>query len=293
MRSRIRSRVLSHMTSHFRGRACFGVITLIAMGASACGDVKLGPSVPATIEFGGLAAPAVVLGDTLRDINGAVAPARAVVRNQDGDVMVDANVRYVYADAGRDTAFVIDSLAGYIVSLQPLTGTATTGRIAARVGNNLQIIRSVQVTTRPDAVDLGGAASPDTLRVTLPDTGVLITQNVSVPLSVTVRHFETTASDTVRSAVRNWLVKYELLQPANPENDSTRSVFLVNDLRRVSNIDTTDISGIASRSVRVRAAQFPAGTAPDVAVVLVTVTYRGVDVKGSPVRIVLPIIRKP
>lgn len=281
------------MRSRIRSYMRCGLTTLLAIGASSCADVKLGPSVPATIEFSGLAAPAVVLGDTLRDVNGVAAPARAVVRNQAGDIIADANVHYVYADAARDTAFLVDSLAGYIVSLQPLKGSATTARIAAHVGKNLQIVRSVQVTVRPDAVDRGGAGSPDTLRVTLPDTGVLIANNVSAQLLVTVRHFETTASDTVRSTVPNWLVKYELLQPANPENDSTRSVFLVNDLRSVSNIDTTDGSGIASRAVRVRAAQFPVGTTSDSAVVRVTVKYRGVDVKGSPIRIVLPIIRKP
>lgn len=289
----MRTRISSRMRSFRRSHARFGLTTLLVIGGSSCADVNLGPSVPATIEFSGLAAPAVVLGDTLRDIDGVAAPAHAVVRNQAGDIIADANVHYVYADAARDTAFLVDSLTGYIVSLQPLKGSATTARIAASVGDNLQIVRSVRVTTRPDAIDLGGAASPDTLHVALPDTGALITKNVSVPLAVTVRHFETTGSDTVRSTVANWLVKYELLQPANPENDSTQSVFLVNELRRVSNIDTTDISGVASRSVRVRAAQFPADTMSDSAVVRVTVKYRGVDVKGSPVRIVLPIIRKP
>ena len=271
------------------GLAKLSAFMLVAFSLG-CSDVSLSPSVAASLEFTYLPAPAIVIGDSLRDVDGIAAPARAVVRNQQGDILEAAPVRFVYADANRDTALSVDSLTGYIVSLKPLSASGTTARIAARVGVNLQAIRTVLVTIRPDSVEHTGSNSIDTLRTTRPDTGSsAASANSSGALTVTVRHVEGTAS----TLVPNWLVKYELVQPANPTNDSTFNVFLVNDLRRVSNIDTTDGSGAASRYVRVRASKFPAGAALDSAIVRVKVSYRGKPVSGSPIRLVVPIIRKP
>lgn len=261
----------------------------LLMTASACADVTLAPDEAATIEFINLLAPAAALGDTLRDVDGVPAPVRAIVRNQQGDVLTDAVVRYTYADAARDSALFVDSLRGFVVSVRPLTGSGTTARIAARVGGSLQVLRTVLVTVRPDSADRAGAAAIDTLRATLPDTGTAgATANTSRAVSVTVRHV-----DSLVTPVPNWLVKYELVQPANPGNDSTKSVFLVNDVRGVSDLDTTDAAGVASRFVRVRTSQLPAETVLDSAVVRVSVTYRGRPVRGAPFRIVVPITRRP
>jgi hypothetical protein len=266
-----------------------GMVVLAGVGVlmSACGDVLSSPSTPASIEFQSFAAPAVVIGDTLRDIDGLVAPVVAVVRNQQGDVLADAAVRYTYADAARDSALLVDSASGVVFSKKALATTGTNARIAARVGGNLQIVRTILVTTRPDSVDRGSTPGVDTLRVVPTDTAA--SSQTSGELAVVVRHLEGTTS----TQVPNWMVKFVLTHPSNPTNDSTKSAFLVNDLRRLSNIDTTNGSGIASRFVRVRAAQFPATAAPDSAVVEATVSYKGQPLKGSPVRIVVPIIRKP
>lgn len=270
-------------------RANFLVVLLAALIA-ACSDVSLGPSIAASLEFPYLPAPALAIGDSLRDANGLAAPARAIVRNQQGEIVTNAPVRFFYADAIRDTAVFVDSLTGYIVSLKAFSGSATTARIAARVGATLQAIRTVQITIRPDSVAHTGSSTIDTLRTTLPDTGrAAASANSSAALTVTVRHVE----GSTATLVPNWLVKYELLRPANPTNDSTASVFLVNEARTVSNIDTTDASGIASRFVRVRSSRFPASAAVDSAVVRVTVSYKGLPVKGAPIRLVVPIIRKP
>jgi len=271
------------------GRTKWLAVFLVGFSV-ACADVSILPSLPASLEFAYFPAPAIAIGDSLRDVDGIAARARAIVRNQRGDILSDAPVRFVYADANRDTAVFVDSLTGYVVSLKALAGSGTTARIAARVGASLQAIRTVLVTIRPDSVDHAGSKTIDTLRTTLPDTGsTAATANTSAPLSVTVRHIEGAAG----TLVPNWLAKYELLQPANPTNDTSANVFLVNDARTVSNIDTTDASGIASRFVRVRSSKFPAGAAVDSAVVRVTVFYKGKPVAGSPIRLVVPIIRKP
>jgi hypothetical protein len=261
--------------------------TVVAIAA--CADVTTSDSVPASIEFKSFAAPAVVVGDTLRNIDGEAAPAVAIVRNQRGDILEDAVVRYTYADAGRDTALFVDSLSGFVVSLRALTGTGTMLRVAARVGENLQVLRTVLVTTRPDTADGPKATDIDTLKVAPPDTGTAAVANTSEALTVTVRHVEVAS---VRG-VPNYLVRYELLEPANPTNDSTMGAFLVNDVQKLSNIDTTDGTGTAVRFVRVRASLFPTSAAPDSAVVRVTVNYQGKPIKGTPIRIVVPVVKKP
>ncbi|MGV3709022.1 MAG: hypothetical protein ACO1Q7_09275 [Gemmatimonas sp.] len=271
------------MTRKFSGLSALIAVVV----AAACNDVKLAPDVPASIEFRPFPAAAIAIGDTLRDQDGVAVPARVAVLNQDGDTLRDAPVRFTYLDTNNDTALVVDSVTGYIVARKALTN-ASTARIAARVGASLQVIRQIAVTSSPDTVDRGTEAAPAPFTVVVPDTSA--TQNTSPALSVSVRHAGT-ATPVTYTAVAGWLVKFALISPANPNNDSTRSVFLVNDARRASNIDTTDASGIASRSVRIRSASFPSGSNSDTAVVEVTVTYRGAPVKGSPVVIKLPVVR--
>lgn len=266
------------------------MLALIAVSVTAaCADVNLSPDVPASITFAQVTAPAIAIGDSLRDASGVAVPLRAAVLNQDSDSLRDAEVRYTYLDLNNDTAVVVDSITGYVFARKAPTN-GTTVRIAARVGLNLQTIRTITVTTRPDSVDRLGQAAIDTFRVTLPDTSV--TLNTSPLLTLTVRHKDTTKTPVAVTPVAGWLVKYTLLYPSNPNNDSTRSVFLVNENRRASDIDTTDASGIAGRSVRVRSAAFPSGTAPDSAVVEVSVSYRGQPVTGSPLVLKLPIVRR-
>jgi hypothetical protein len=266
------------------------MLALVAVTVAAgCADVNLSPDVPASITFAPVTAPAIAVGDSLRDANGVAVPLHAAVLNQDGDTLRDAVVRYTYVDVNNDTAIVVDPVTGHVFARKALTN-ATTVRVAAIVGLKLQTVRTIALTIRPDSIDRVGQTAIDTFRVTLPDTSA--TLNTSPPLTLNVRHKDTTKTPVAVTNVSGWLVKYTLLYPSNPDNDSTRSVFLVNENRRASNIDTTDASGIAGRSVRVRSAAFPSGTAPDSAVVEVSVNYRGQPVIGSPMILKLPIVRR-
>jgi hypothetical protein len=263
------------------------LILSIAAIVAACAESGTGPNDPGSIEFAPFAAPALVLGDTLRNVDGVATPVVALVRNLHGDILQDIPIQYVYADASRDTSVKVDS-NGYVVSLKPLgsvtVGTtvtpATTVRIAARFGEALQVIRTITITTRPDSVDRGSATTVDTLRAALPDSSNGLARNVSSALSVTVRHLDTTSAYV---AVPTYLVKFEVLLPANATGDSTRGAFMVNDNGIASSIDTTDGSGVATRYVRVRPSIFPATTTPDSVVVRATVTYRPPSHRASDV----------
>ena len=261
--------------------AIAGSILLLA----ACAQVGSAPDIPAAIELSALPSPSVVVGDTLRSIDGVVAPVRAIVRNLSGDVITGSNVRYLYADYLRDTALAVDSLTGIVRAIKAATGEA---RLAARVGGALQVLKAVAVTTRPDSADRVGLNT--TLFTTvLADTGRSgAASNTSPSLSLTIRHNDAVG---VTSGVNAWPVKFEVLSPANATNDTTKSVWMVDDQGRASVLDTTDVTGVAARKIRIRAALFPAAGVVDSVIVRATVTYKGVTLKGAPVRIAVPVKR--
>lgn len=258
----------------------------VTIALAACAEVGLSPTVPAAIEMNTLPSPSVVIGDTLRDVAGAVTPLQAVVRNVAGDVIVDAPIRYLYADYQRDSALAVDSSTGIVRALRATTGEA---RLAARVATSLQVLKSIIVTLRPDSTDRVAQPALALFTTTLPDTGrTAANNNRSTPLTVVVRHVE---SATDVKVVNAWPVRFEVISPANANNDTTQAVYLVDEQGRASVIDTTDSFGVAGRRVRIRAAQFPAAGVTDTVVVRASVSYKGVPLKGSPVRIALPVKR--
>jgi hypothetical protein len=262
------------------------VVVLAATGTGACSQIGVNPEEPAAIELSSMTSPSIVIGDSLRDENGVAAPIRAIVRNIRGEVINDAPVTYVYAEFNRDSALIVDPVTGYVRAVRLPTGEA---RIAARVGTTLQVLQRISVTTRPDSLDRDGLPAITGLVTTLPDTTrASADANTSVPLGVVVRHIE---NETTVTTVANWVVFFSLVSPVNPGNDSTAAVFLVNDVGRASVVDTSNAQGIASRRVRIRAAEFPVGAAPDSVVVEARASYRGVELRGSPVRMVLPVQR--
>ncbi|MCC6243151.1 MAG: hypothetical protein IT353_09935 [Gemmatimonadaceae bacterium] len=253
----------------------------------ACAEVGSAPDVPAAIELSAFPSPAIIIGDTLRDSTGAVAPIEAIVRNVQGDVIADATIRYLYADFGRDSALAVDSVTGIVRALK--TATGTTSRLAARVGLSLQVLRTIAIIQRPDSLSAPATILP-LFTTTLADTGRTgATQNTSADFAVVVRHVDsvTAAATTVAS----WPVRFELLSPANATNDTTRAVFLVNESGRPSTLDTTDNSGNAARRVRIRAASYPSTDAVDTVVVRAVSSYKGVLLRGAPIRMVLPVKR--
>jgi hypothetical protein len=271
----------------FAGAAVFAI-------AASCADVTTSPSEAGSIEFSPLPAPAMVLGDSLRDIDGNATPIRAIVRNLKGDPLTDMPLQYTYVDASRDTSVSVNPVSGFVVSLKPLgsitIGTTTTAATMARVGaraGDLQAIDTLYITSRPDSADRNNVTEVDTLQASLPDSSYGLSRNTSSALNVTVRNVDSTTK--IVSAVSKWLVKFELVQPANAANDTTQGAFLVNDLGVPATIGTTDASGLARVYVRVRPSIFPAAAGVDSVNLRATVTFKGQPVKGSPIFITVPV----
>jgi hypothetical protein len=242
------------------------VLALVTAGAFACGDVTGGANSVLSIQFDSLSAPSVVVGDTLRDTTGAIVFPVVHAFNLKGAEIVPVAVRFQSPDSG----VRVDSLTGIIVadSLR-----STPARIIATVGG-LQAIQNVNVTLRPDLlVALHGR---DSLSYSLLDS----TKNVSPQLTVKLTH-GISPNDSV---VKSYIVSFAIVSQSNPQLGQ-----LVNDAGKPSVVATTDANGIAGRAIRLHPVFLTSANAADSIIVTATAKYRGANVSGSPVRLVLKV----
>jgi hypothetical protein len=204
----------------------------------------------------------VVVGDTLRDTTGAVIRPTVHAFNFKGDEIPQPPVYFLSPDSG----VTVDSATGIVVgdSLR-----STSARIIATVGG-LQAIQLVAVTLSPDLVTAVNAR--DSLQYSLTDT----TKNLSPQLQIKLTH-GTAPNDT---AVKSWIVSFAIVSQANPQLAQ-----IVDDAGRPAVVDTTDASGVAGRRIRLHPLFLTSTT--DSIVVNATAKYRGAQVNGSPVRLVL------
>jgi hypothetical protein len=230
----------------------------------ACTDLSGSSTSVLSIQFDSLAAPSVVVGDTLRDTTGAVIFPVVHAFAFNGDEITSIPVRFQSPDSG----VVVDSITGVVFgdSLR-----STPARIVATVGT-LQAIQRVDVTLRPDL--MVAVKGRDTLSYSLIDT----TLNISRSLTVKLTHG--IAPDD--SAVKSYIVSFAIVSQTDP-NLAT----LVNDAGKPSVVDTTDASGVAGRAIRLHPLFLSSATTVDSIFVNATARYRGVPVSGSPVQLVL------
>ena len=238
------------------------VLGIAAIAPFACSDIVSSSASVLSIVFDSLSAPSVVVGDTLRDTTGAVVRPVVHVFNFKGEEVAQAPVYFLSPDSG----ITVDSATG-IVTGDSLR--STPARIVATIGT-LQAVQNVDVTLRPDTLVALNAL--DSLQLSF-DT----TLNVSPLLQVKLTHG--IAPDD--SAVTSWIVSFAIVAQSDP-----RLGELVNDAGLRSVVDTTDAAGIAGRKIRVHPLFFTSSTVDSI-VVNATAKYRGAQVSGSPVRLVL------
>lgn len=227
---------------------------------ASCVDIPTGANDVLSFQFAPLPSPAAVVGDTLRDSLGVASPVQVSAFNFQGDTVTVPEVRFFAIDRG----IRVDSLTGMVVG----DSVRSLARILARV-NGVSGTVGVGVTYRPDTA--AGSNAYDSLLYSLTDTAA----NVSAPMGVKVLHGAT--GDT---AVASWLVSFKIVSAPD-----TALVHLVNDARGISSLDTTGADGVGARRIKLTVGGLP--TLEDSVVVQAFVKYRGVDVRGSPVTLVL------
>lgn len=239
-------------------------VLLSAAAVLACSDVSGSSTSVLSIQFDSLAAPSVVVGDTLRDTTGAVILPMVHAFNFKGEEITPVPVWFQSPDSG----VVVDSVTGIIVgdSLR-----STPARIVATVGS-LQAVQRVDVTLRPDL--LAAENGEDSLSYSVLDT----TLNVSPRLTVKLTH-GVAPNDSV---VKSYIVSFAIVEQSNPDLAE-----LVNDAGKPSVVDTTDTNGVAGRAIRLHPLFL--ASAIDSIIVNATTKYRGSQVSGSPVRLVLKV----
>ena len=245
-------------------RSSVFLCALACIATLACTDLSGSSTGVLSIQFDSLAAPSVVLGDTLRDTTGAVIVPAVHAFNFKGEEITSVPVRFQSPDSG----VVVDSVTGTVFG-DSLRSTAA--RIVASVGS-LQAVQKVDVTLRPDL--LAAVNGRDSLSYSVIDS----TLNVSPKLSVKLTH-GVAPND---SAVKSYIVSFAIVSQSDPGLGS-----LVNDGGKPSFVDTTDATGVAARAIRLHPVFLVSET--DSIIVSATARYRGIAVSGSPVRLVLKI----
>lgn len=277
------------------------LLVVAAALAAACSEAGTGPGGIAAVSFDTLPSPGLVLGDTLRDAEGNVAPLRALAYDVDGNVVGDAPIRWIALsrDSSDDRALdslQVDSITG--IATAPVTGDSAlyarrnaTVRVLPQVNGLPGPARQIALTLRPDSL-----AVPDSaLRPFLPlrnDTGGAARS--SLPIGSRVLHDSASLGATFLP-VRAWRVHYALEYRGQPVSAESRALWLVDDSFRRSAIDTTDGEGRAARRVRVHPDSLDIGATGgvDTVTVVITATWRGEPLRGAPARLKLPVQLAP
>jgi hypothetical protein len=249
-----------------------GVLTvvssaLLSAAVVACTDVSGSSTSVLSIQFDSLAAPSVVVGDTLRDTTGAVIIPVVRAFNFQGEEITPVPVWFQSPDSG----VVVDSVTGIIVgdSLR-----STPARIVATVGT-LQAVQRVDLTLRPDFIT--ALHERDSLLYSLVDTTVNVTSEQTM-LTVKLGH-GVAPNDSV---VKSYIVSFAIVEQSDPGLAE-----LVNGSGKPSIVDTTDANGVAGRRIRLHPLFLTSEV--DSIIVNATARFRGIPVSGSPVRLVLKV----
>ncbi|MEP6691297.1 MAG: hypothetical protein ABJD07_09080, partial [Gemmatimonadaceae bacterium] len=220
------------------GLAAFACAIAGAATVVSCVDVGTDPKVPASIEFNLPQLPSLIVGDTLRDSTGAPVVLTATLFNSANVAIPGAPVTFVQLN---DTGGIgrVNPTTGGVKGLKPgpITVVADGGRIESQVV-------TLWVTYAPDSV-----FATDSVRA--------VVVAALTPLRVTVLG-DTSPAQAGRQPgpIANYRVSFEITRPAGTSAADTTKPQLVDDNGRASNVDTTDASGIASRSIRLSVPAF-------------------------------------
>lgn len=231
---------------------------------AACTEIPSGANDILSFQFDPLPSPSVVVGDSLRDTLGVVRGITLKAYNFSGTEVPSPPVTFHALDRG----IRVDSVTGVVRGDSVRSSARVVATLRALSGTVL-----VAVTQKPDTVR--GSNARDSLAYSVVDTA-----NISNELSVRVLTYS--PASATDSSVGSYLVSFQIISPSD-----TALARLVTDNGARSSIDTTNAGGVAGRKIRLDVARLT--SLVDSVIVQAFVKYRGINVRGSPARLVLKV----
>lgn len=243
------------MSRQARGRAALLLAAIAAGGIWLASCTELGPAGSVySISPLLLPSPGMVVGDTMRDSTGAVAPLRVIGFTASGDTVAGTTATFITFDT------LAHLVAGNVLVADHLGGA----RVLGAIGSVQTLPETVKVTLSPDTI----AAADSTRHLKTYSFIKGDTLVTSAELATRVQHLTAGGTSDVDAVV----VRYSIVRaPAAKGAIATVSV-MNNNL--VSSRDTT-VGGRAGRTVRLRVSQLAGGLATDSAIVAATASHRG------------------
>lgn len=261
-----------------------GTAGCAAAALAACAEVATGTADVVSVGFD-TSSVAVVAGDTLRDTLGRVLPLRAAAFNAAGDTVTASAVAITYVVPPSDTG-VVRTVGSLLLGVRPRD---TTARVFAAAGTLQGLPKSVDVTRRPERLQLVAAAR---------DSALYTPPSRSAVSGGGAQLLVTADSAGARPPVRRVVVRFALERAAPRIADSVAVVDerpLVRGTETFiprSPLDTTDARGNAGRRVLIFLRS--GATARDTVVLRATVAYPaaypGAALARDTVRVVVPVV---
>jgi len=253
-------------------------MVVVAIAAVACIDMSA-PSGPASISVLLLPSPSVVVGDTMRDSAGNVAPLSVQGFNAAGNQIQIQPTFFVTdtfktASVGRASGILVGDSLGQ-------------AHVVAQIGSLQTNIATIPVSVPPETLFAQPLAN-DTLTAPFTLTDTSGTGRGSLRLATTI-----TGVGGIGAV--GFIVHYTILSAPPSASPSQPAVYLATTAGVPSSADTTDQSGNGGLNLTVQTAflapdtAFFAGQKADSAIVIAQSTYRGKPLPGSPVTFIIPI----
>lgn len=245
-----------------------------AITAVACIDTSA-PKGPAAISPIQVPELFVVRGDVMRDTLGNPAKPGLIAYDAAGAGVPDPSA----------TFFITDSIRfAHLDANGMLFGDSIgAAHMLGQIGGIQTLPATIYVTTVPKTL-VNTTPTADSIKMAAgTDSATAI---ASLVLSTAVR-------GTGDSAIGGAIVRYNI-EVSLPARGSSPPVFLVDDAGNPSVVDTTDGSGLATRKLVVNTLQVNdpaliAGTKTGTVVVVARMKYKGAELAGSPLRMVIRI----
>ena len=261
------------------------LVLSLAVVAVACIDLSA-PKGPASISLIHLPAAFVVRGDVMRDSAGTPAPP---IINQ-----FDATGHLIGGSAPQ--FFILDSAPA--AHFDPANSVLVGDKLGlvnfiGQVGSLQTPTIQVPVTVLPVKIDQGTGAL-DTIRAPLTtDT------NVVLPIGQGASTIPVIVAGLGDTGVQGVVVHYAITRALASSNPTRQAVYITGQGGKLTNVDTTNASGIAGgpgrAQINVKASlladvAIATGQKVDSVIVQATASYKGTPLLGSPVTFVFHVV---